>query len=303
MEQKHDMSDVCIVVPTIRPESFSRFKSEWDPLFRKHKVTLLAVLDGDEPNIVITSYIDQIPFQSIIPSDEAHKGVQELIYNRNDGVRNLGFAYIAKHMPYIEYIVSLDDDCYPYSNDPIQEHLDALSMRVPITWLSTANKYMRGFPYGVRDEAEVVLSHGVWRNVPDYDAPTQLVNGTSDKGVVYYKGTVPKGVLYPHCAMNFAFKRKALPYVYQAPMGYKVGLDRFADIWMGIECKRDLDALGLAVVTGYSTIWHDRASNVWVNLVKEAKGLGYNEKYGEDEYFNLFFDKRKKWKDYISTLL
>lgn len=300
MEQKHD---IAIVVPTIRPESFSRFKVEWKYLLHKHRVKLMAVNDGEKPNITVTDYTDDHEVDFTITHTEAYEDLPDFIYNKNDGVRNLGFAYIAKYMPYITHIISLDDDCYPCGNDPIQEHLDALSMRVPTTWISTANKYMRGFPYGVRTESEVVMSHGVWRHVPDFDAPTQLVNGSSDKGIEYFKGAIPKGIFYPHCAMNFAFKRKALPYVYQAPMGYKVGLDRFADIWMGIECKKDFDRLGWAVVTGYSTIWHDRASSVWANLVKEAKGLGYNEKYGEDEYFKLFFDKRKEWIDYISPLL
>lgn len=297
------MNNVCIVVPTIRPESFSRFRKEWDFLLRKHRVKLMAVNDGDNPNITLYDYTDDAVVEWPISSSEAHENIAELIYNKNDGVRNLGFAYIARHMPEITHIISLDDDCYPCGNDPIQEHLDALSMRVPTTWISTANKYMRGFPYGVRTESEVVMSHGVWRHVPDFDAPTQLVNGTSDSGIEYFKGAIPKGILYPHCAMNFAFKRKLLPYVYQAPMGYKVGLDRFADIWMGIECKKDMDTLGWAVVTGYATIWHDRASNVWDNLIKEAKGLKMSENYGSDEYFKLFFEKRQEWKDYISSLL
>lgn len=294
MAPKH--GDIAVVVPTIRPDSYKKFLCEWEDLFIEHEVTVIAVIDGDKPYVKYDDKEYHI--------EDVMKDYSDVIYNKNDGVRNLGFAFVAKNIPEIKYIISFDDDVYPMTgSDPIQEHIDALTVRVPTTWISTASKYMRGFPYGVREESEAVMSHGVWRNVPDYDAPTQLVNGSSDEGVEYYKGAIPKGIFYPHCAMNFAFKRKALPYVYQAPMGYKVGLDRFADIWMGIECKKDFDALNWAVVTGYSTIWHSRASNVFDNLIKEAKGLKMNEEYGKDEYFDLFIKKRNRWKEYINKLL
>lgn len=290
MESKY--GEIAVVVPTIRPDSYKKFLNEWMDLFVKHKITVVSVFDGAIP------YIQMGDHKYFI--EDVMDEYSDIIYNKNDGVRNFGFAFIVRNLPEVKYIISFDDDVYPiFDTDPIQEHLDALQMRVPVAWLSTANKYMRGFPYGVREEAEVVMSHGVWRNVPDFDAPTQLVNGSSDKGIDYYKGPIPKGIFYPHCAMNFAFKRKALPYIYQAPMGYKVGLDRFADIWMGIECKKDFDELGWAVVSGYSTIWHSRASNVWDNLIKESKGLKLNEQYGQDDYFKLFHKQREKWKDYI----
>ena len=216
----------------------------------------------------------------------------DLIYNLNDGVRNIGFAYVAKYLPDVEYIISLDDDTSP-QGDTIQDHVDALSMNVPVTWMSTASQYTRGFPYGIREEAPVVLSHGVWNGVADWDAPTQLIHGNRE--VSFYKGVIPKGVLFPVCAMNMAFRRCMLPYIYQAPMGHRVGLDRFADIWGGIEAKKDLDRKGWAAVTGYSTVQHERASNVFTNLVKESRGLGFNEKYGEDKYFDVFFKNRYTW--------
>jgi reversibly glycosylated polypeptide/UDP-arabinopyranose mutase len=132
--------------------------------------------------------------------------------------------------------------------------------------------------------------------VKDWDAPTQLVRGNPD--CTFYKGPIPKGVLYPMCIMNVAFKMKMLPYMYQAPMGYKVGLDRFGDIWSGIESKRVIDEKGWAVVSGYATVNHTRASDVFVNLQKEAKGLSLNEHYGEDEYFKLYQKNRKRWEEF-----
>jgi len=277
---------IAVVVPTIRPEKMKVFMDAWFNLFWKHKVFLFQVNDGKDPYIYSES-------GKKWRLDDLGK-ISDLIYNFNDGVRNFAFAIIARYYPEIDIIISLDDDVKPVG-DPIQDHLDALKRRVPVSWLSTASEYTRGFPYGIRDEAEVVLSHGVWEGVADWDASTQLVKG--NQPVEFYKGSIPKGCLFPLCAMNFAFKRKLLPYIYQAPMFGD--LNRFADIWGGIEAKKDIDRLGWAAVTGYSTVKHDRASNVFNNLVKEAKGIKLNENYGLDDYFELFFNKRKRWIEWI----
>jgi reversibly glycosylated polypeptide/UDP-arabinopyranose mutase len=223
----------------------------------------------------------------------------DIIYNLNDGVRNVGFAMAGKLGA--EYIYSFDDDVEPIG-DTLQSHYDALQRHIPVTWLSTTgDDFMRGFPYNRRGEVETVVSHGIWEGVPDLDAPTQLLH--PDTIPDFYRGPIPKGILYPHCAMNFAFKRKALPFVYQAPMGHRIGLDRFADIWGGIEMKKDLDQLGLGVVSGYASVFHTRASNVFTNLKKEAAGLEMNEQYGEGAYFDLFYEQRERWKEYIFSIL
>ena len=284
-----DTKKIAIVVPTIRPESYTEFEKAWKPLIDKYKILVVKVEDGEEPKANGKTVAE-------IMGDYS-----DLIYNFNDGVRNLGFALIAKEHKDIEYIISFDDDVVPYG-DTIQQHVNILNKRVPISWLSTASKYMRGFPYAVRSEAEVMMSHGVWMGVKDWDAPTQLLAGNPD--VTFYQGPIPKGIFYPHCAMNFAFKRKALPFIYQAPMNEKVGYNRFADIWMGIECKKDFDSLGWAVVSGHAYVYHNRASDVFTNMVKEARGLGLNETYykpeAQDEYITLHREKRTRWKEFIS---
>ena len=303
------MSKIAIVIPTIREESFKRFIVSWSDLFKKHDVKLVVVRDGKKPEVTEYDYKQNIldpfgmtgdyVFGKTKAANEVMSEYKDIIYNFNDGVRNLGFAYVARYLPEVEYIISFDDDVAPpVGADPIFDHINVLNRKTPITWLSTAGHYTRGFPYGIREEAEVVLSHGVWQGVADWDAPTQLVFG--NRQTSFYKGVIPKGTLFPLCAMNFAFKRKLLPYIYQAPMGPKVGLDRFADIWAGIEAKKDIDKLNWAVVSGFSTINHLRASNVYTNLIKEAKGLSMNEEYGKDPYFDLFFKKRKRWGEFIT---
>lgn len=35
--------------------------------------------------------------------------------------------------------------------------------------------FVRGYPFSMREGAPTAVSHGLWLNIPDYDAPTQLV--------------------------------------------------------------------------------------------------------------------------------
>lgn len=283
---------VAIVVPTVagREETFNGFMDAWLPLFQKHEVSFLKVLDGETPTVAGRTW-DEVMGPKYV----------ECLSNFNGGIRNLGFAYIAKYMPEIDIIMTLDDDTRPVG-DTIQDHLDALNRRVPISWMSTASDYMRGFPYGLRDEAEVVLSHGVWDNVADWDAPTQLVLG-SKRPVTFPKMPIPKGVLYPMCGMNIAFKRKMLAHMYQAPFWLEQGIGRVDDIMCGIYSKKEIDKQDWAAVTGYARVFHERASNVFKNLKLEAASIELFEQVaiGDEShpYFGVYKPKLKLWQDFI----
>lgn len=296
--------NIAVVVPTVagREETFNGFMKAWEPLFHKHEVLFLKVLDGVEPRVFhpVYSYGDE---NSSTMHEIMGKYV-DCISNFNGGVRNLGFAYIAKHYPRIEVIITLDDDTRPVG-DTIQDHLDILSKSVPISWMSTASEYMRGFPYGLREEAEVVLSHGVWDNVADWDAPTQLVLG-SKRPVTFPKMPIPRGVLYPMCGMNIAFKRKMLPHMYQAPFLVNkdgTGIGRVDDILCGIYSKKEIDRQGWAAVTGYARVFHERASNVFKNLKLEAASIELFEQaaVGDEShpYFKVYKPKLKMWQEFI----
>lgn len=276
---------ICCVIPTIRPDtSLVTFMEAWQPLFEKHNVELIVINDtGDTPQV--------------IHNGEKKELQSELVSNKCAGVRQLGFLYIAKFLPNVEYIITLDDDETPIG-DPIQDHVNALNMRVPLSWFSTASDFMRGFPYGVRDEAKVVVSHGVWEGNYDWDAPSQLHK--KNIKVDFYKGVVPRGIFTPLCGMNFAFCREVLKYVYFAPVGQYKGAERFDDIWMGIELIKSLanSTENLAIVSGYAKVFHTRASNVFNALIHEAVGIQKNEVYwkGEtDDWYEEFLEKRNKW--------
>jgi hypothetical protein len=288
------MKNIAVVIPTIRPKEFEKFMGAWWPLFQKHNVEIVIVHDGEIPTVEIHGSNKKLT------ADDIMGKYVGCLSNFNAGIRNLGFAWAALH-PEIEYIITLDDDEIPIG-DPIQDHIDALNMRVPVSWMSTAVDCTRGFPYAVREEAEVVLSHGVWEGVADWDAPTQLVLG-SRRPTTFYKGPIPKGIYYPMCSMNLAFKRKMLPYIYHAP--WAQGVKRFDDIFTGITSKKAIDEHGWAVVTGYASVNHDRASNVFKNLQNEALGIELNETFWKGDeshpYFKEYKEKLAIWQEFITT--
>lgn len=332
------MAKIVCVVPTIRPESMVSFREAWGGLFEKHNVTLITVWDGENPRVDV-SHGDKLPI-SVTYHKDIDAPDKDLFCRFTDGCRNLGFVVAATLQP--DYILTLDDDVapvkewknettkggyggilsYPSTNDPIQQHLDVLSLKVPISWMptfiepvegafSTKTLYPRGFPYNIRDEAPVMLSHGSWTGVLDWDGETQrrLEESGGDLGRGFYSvGPIPKGVLFPLCGMNVMIRREALPYFYFAPMGPDTGiekececvdptgmtirqnhcpicsgkrrvsaLNRFADIWMGIHLKREFDKLGWACYTGGSVVHHTRASDARKNVEQEKLVREWNE--------------------------
>jgi hypothetical protein len=34
--------------------------------------------------------------------------------------------------------------------------------------------FVRGYPFSLREGVPTAISHGLWLNIPDYDAPTQV---------------------------------------------------------------------------------------------------------------------------------
>lgn len=314
---------VC-VVPTIRPESHAAFVKAWTTLFLKHEVTLVTVWDGEDPEITSTEYQPEGKpsrhrAKSYLKSDQF-----DMFCRYTDACRNYGFVVATHYKP--DYVLTLDDDVVPIHNDPdpIQSHLNALAKKVPLSWMNTAHNtdlYLRGVPYKIRDGAQVMLSHGVWVGTPDFDGETQLKlerpEGTTKRKVPetlpYFVGPVPRGVLFPLCGMNVMVRREALPYFYFAPMGPDsgvAGLNRFADIWMGVFLKREFDRLGWACYTGGSTVLHTRASDARKNFEQEKLGREWNERIGDNfwtdrnmiEYMDAYEHKRKRYADLIRGL-
>ncbi|KAK8508045.1 hypothetical protein V6N12_025153 [Hibiscus sabdariffa] len=70
------------------------------------------------------------------------------------------------------------------------------------------------------------VSHGLWLNIHDYDAPTQLVKPL-ERNTRYVDAimTVPKGTLFPMCGMNLAFVRELI--------GPAMNFGQYDNMWAG----------------------------------------------------------------------
>ena len=275
---------IAVIVPTIRPELFeNEFLPKWQELFYTHGVELFVVNDGDDPMVIYPTYKKREDLWRVMSTK--NKEFQDVFYNRTDAIRNFGFITAYQYSNPDIYI-SLDDDVSPLpGSDPIQEHIDAFRETYTLDWVNTHSYYrMRGLPYKLKEYCPL-LSHGVWRGVPDFDAITQL-QYPNIRDLSFPLNSIPKNTFFPVCAMNMAFRKELLPWAYQAPMGIRTLeetgrlYDRFADIWAGVTMKFAIDNLfdNACAVTGYSVIYHERASDVFVNLRKEAAGMELNEK-------------------------
>ena len=270
-----------LVIPTIRNLNFLK---SWGDEFKDCEI--LVVEDHKKKEV----RVPHIPAKAIhhFAWNDIRKefGDAEWIFpRRNAGIRSFGF-WMAYKMG-ADVIITLDDDCYPTGSSFVQTHLENLSVKAPRDWYPTYPdpKFMftRGFPYKARDQTPVMISHGLWSGVVDLDAKT-LVKFPKLNQNPYppIRQFVPKGLYFPMCSMNLAFKREAIPLMYfplmgEAKDGTKWGYDRFDDIWAGIFAKKICDHFNFAVVSGSPFVHHKAASDRRQNIHKEAAGLEVNE--------------------------
>ncbi|MCA8949486.1 MAG: hypothetical protein KDE27_08275 [Planctomycetes bacterium] len=275
-----DHPHVVIVVPTIRRECMQRFLHAWEPEFAQGGVELVVVEDNPSPTFELASDA-AISHHSWLDIDAEFGDDAWIIPRRTDCVRSYGYWQAWRKNP--DMIVTLDDDCLPDSTTPIgflQAHWDRLEEggRHDAWTSTTTGTIPRGVPYHERDRRQrCVINHGLWTNVIDYDAVTQLTQVRRPSEVEFPDQTIPRGSFYPMCGMNLAWRPELTPALYFLLMGRDFGVDRFGDIWAGLFSKRICDHLGLAVNSGSPTVHHARASNVWANLRKEAPGMERNE--------------------------
>nr|GMD77228.1 alpha-1,4-glucan-protein synthase [UDP-forming] 2 [Ipomoea batatas] len=245
--------EVDIVIPTIRSLDFLEM---WRPFFQPYHL-IIIIQDGDPSKII------KVP-----------EGFDYEFYNRNDINRILGpkascisfldsacrcFAFLISKK---KYIFTIDDDCF-VAKDPSGKEINALEQHIknlltpstPYFFNTLYDPYregadfVRGYPFSLREGSPTAVSHGLWLNIPDYDAPTQLVKprerNTRHINIEYMHGfryvdavvTIPKKALYPMCAMNFAFDRELIgPAMYFGLFGDGQPIGRYDDMfasWFG----------------------------------------------------------------------
>jgi len=274
--QMHSPKSV-IVVPTIRVERISEWLEKWREEFKNSTIIIVednpeATFQISQKNVIHYSWKD-------IDNDLGEKSW--IIPRRTAAVRSYGFIKAFQLNP--EYIITLDDDCYPESEDFVKTHEYYLNQSHPDKWVQHAqsNLRMRGVPKSLVAR-ECVLNMGLWANVPDLDGNTQKENPDTRIKRQEFNFVIAPGQYVPISSMNMSFRKDVIPALYFLLMGSTWGFDRFDDIWSGIFIKRICDHLGFCVSGGSPFIWHDRASNPDTNILKEASGLIVNELLWKD---------------------
>ncbi|MEK7629872.1 MAG: hypothetical protein AAB432_00615 [Patescibacteria group bacterium] len=300
-EQKEATTRIFVVVPTIRQESILRFLDEWKDIFKKNEVVLVVVEDNPVKAFGIDDKKLDFNVLHLSWADiENDLGLDNwIIPRRSSSIKSYGFwkAYQLG----ADMIISLDDDCYPSLNysahlkahhiyDLVETHRHNLferKFREPAWVSSTLNLNPRGFPHKNFEHPlgseRVMLSHGLWANVPDVDAETQInMKEIPHIDHYFHDRMIPRWSFFPMCGMNVAWKRELTPAMYFLLMGKNAagelwGYDRFDDIWAGVFAKKIIDVLDYRAASGHPVVWHDRASDPYVNLEKERSGLEINE--------------------------
>lgn len=293
---------VALVVPTIREDSFKQFYQRWDALGLFDRADLILMEDNPTQSFSVGNKVRRHLAWRDIERELANDAW--IVPRRSDTVRSFAYWFAWNHEVY-DYVMTLDDDCYPptaedgvvykSASELVDGHIFWLTNRT--RWMSTLTSARpRGIPYkNLGQTKNVVVNHGLWTNVLDYDAITQLGNPTPERHT-FSNVVVPHGTYFPMCGMNVMWRRDVTVLMYHLLMGQQMlcgklsplPFDRFGDIWCGIIAKKLCDVSGLCMSTGTPYIRHERASDPFANLRKEAHGVGANEQFWElVDSFNL----------------
>ncbi|TVU00087.1 hypothetical protein EJB05_54502, partial [Eragrostis curvula] len=298
--------ELDIVIPTIRNLDFLEM---WRPFFQPYH--LIIVQDGDPTKTIRVPEGFDYELYNRNDINRILGPKASCISFKDSACRCFGYMVSKK-----KYIFTIDDDCFVSSSFPLasfaavrdpfvpvnlprvakdpsgkdinalEQHIkNLLSPSTPFFFNTLYDPYrdgadfVRGYPFSLREGVPTAVSHGLWLNIPDYDAPTQLVKPL-ERNNRYVDAilTIPKGTLFPMCGMNLAFDRELIgPAMYFGLMGDGQPIGRYDDMWAGWCTKVITDHLGLGVKTGLPYIWHSKASNPFVNLKKEYNGIFWQE--------------------------
>lgn len=254
------------------------FINDWEEL-NKDDIKLYIIEDKDKRETTVSKRIKNYVIYTHKDIKKDFKNDSWIIPFKTSAIRSYG--YLKAYQDGCEYIMTLDNDCYPERAEYwVKGHLDNLRKNITLGWVSSIPKSdtpTRGFPYLIREKSRVMLSHGLWSNVPDFDGIDMF-----KKGDVRFKPCndtylIPKNNYYPMCGMNLAWRREITPLMYFGLFGPSWGFDQYDDIWAGVFSKKILDHLNYGVISGYPSVEHRKQSNPFVNIQKQAPGLLLNE--------------------------
>lgn len=178
-----------------------------------------------------------------------------------------------------EIVVVLDGDCYPSDEAEtleqlVEEHVRALEPQPVEMFVSSTYPPARGTPYhndATCLKMPVAASMGFWLQVPDYCGVRQLAFAAEGSEMIFHREPVFQRY-FPLCGMNVAFRPAEW-----WPWCQFINVSRFDDIWMGWLWQREAYRRWNCFNLNGPLITHSRQSNVWKNLIDEARYLEQTE--------------------------
>uniref|UniRef100_A0A1D1YV03 Putative UDP-arabinopyranose mutase 5 n=1 Tax=Anthurium amnicola TaxID=1678845 RepID=A0A1D1YV03_9ARAE len=256
-------NDVDIVIAALQPDLTS-FLEEWRVIISRFHLIIIKDPDLEEDL--------RIPH-----------GFDHHIYTRSDmqqitGSTSINFSgHSCRYFGYLvsrkKYIVSIDSDCLPARDnngllvDVVAQHITNLQTPATPFFFNTlydpyrsGADFVRGYPFSLRTGVQCVLSCGLWLNLADYDAPTQVVK-PEERNCRYVDTvlTVPVRAMMPVSGINIAFDRAVMgPALFPGfclPGEGKQRWETMDDIWCGLCAKVVSDHLGHGVKSGLPYVW------------------------------------------------
>ena len=278
---------IGIVVPTYKKDLWDKFYTKWNWDCPDYSVTLYMV--EDNPKKTIKAPKGRVCHYDWSDIDKDLGEDSWIISRGSSSIRSYG--YLKAYQDNMDYILTLDDDCYPDDRNKtitelIDSHLVGLdkpkeysnTFHVGAALFANNDLWMRGSPIRYRKPRRPVISIGGWNHNPDLDAWTQLENQTPHLSCMPTVVNVPKYSGITMCGMNVMFERSVIPIAYFLLQGERWGVDRVDDIWAGLFMKKVLDYFDLPMcINGAASIFHDRASDALVSLKKEGLTLQETE--------------------------
>ena len=170
-------NDVDIVIPSIRDLDFLE---AWKEFFQEFH--LVIIQDGNpEKFLKIPPWADYELYNRNDINKILGDKYSWIISSQDASIRNFGFLVSKK-----TFIYTIDDDCLPAEDHKGQrinalfKHIQNLVTNSTPYFFNTlydpyenGSDFVRGYPYSLRQGVPTAISHGIWLNAPDYDAPTQ----------------------------------------------------------------------------------------------------------------------------------
>lgn len=271
------------MIPTCRPELINDFLADWEDQFKGHYV--IVVCDAEE-RFMLDTGVSAIYCRKDIKSEfDTHSWIFPF---QSSCIRSYGI-WKTKSLD-VDLIITLDDDIQPdITHDLINTHYMNLqqSHASQAWWDVLRGIPTRGTPfYNKKRHLPVAISHGGWFGTPDLWAAHEITIGkevekriSRDREKAFDCQAIPRGAYYNMCSMNLAWKPTFSHLMYFLLMDCSYPFARLGDIWCGIISKKILDHCGYGVYSGEPFVFHERASNAFKNLTKEAKGLEVNETF------------------------